>query len=178
MATVTLVREPNDGFYQRSLIGPVTGNVYAGNALGQFTVDVLDQPYFIAQGFIPAFGQFTGQATSGVAILDFGAFPGQPMVSLVVASPDVSDPNAELDAWVIPVATTDHTADEHIADGPAVIAAYTTPGTSFTITCSQNAKTLPVPPGTPFGGANSQQPIGQQQLNPYGKWSIAWAFSP
>ena len=178
MATVTLAREPNDGFYQRTLIGPVTGNLYVMNPVGQVTVDTLDQAYFIAQGFIPAFGQVGGQPTSGVAVLDFGAFPGQPMASVVVTSPDVSDPNAELDTWVIPVATVDHTADEHVVDGPAVVAAYTTPGTSFTITGYQNAKTIPVPPGTPFGGDNSQQPIGQRQINPYGKWSIAWAFAP
>lgn len=182
MATVTLQKLR---FFQQAqssaFAGAVTGNMYVIDALGRVTVDVLDAAYLIPHGWdylVPGAGGGT-IATSGVATLDFGAFPGQPMASLVVNSPDIADPNAELDAWIIPVATADHTVDEHIADGPAIIAAYTTPGTSFTITGSQNAKTLPVPPGTPFGNtANSQMPVGQQQLNPYGKWSVAWAFSP
>jgi hypothetical protein len=36
-----------------------------------------------------------------------------------------------------------------------------------------------VPPGVPFGQANtSQMPVARRQCNPYGKWSVSWAFVP
>lgn len=180
MATITLQRTGRfQAELQRTAIGPLTGNLYLINPLGQVTVDTQDQPYFVAHGWIPAFGQFSGQPTSGNSTLDFGAFPGQPEATLVVSSPDISDPAAIIDAWIIPAATTDHTSDEHLADPPRLAAINTTPGTSFTIYGFPSGRDLPVPPGTPFGNAaNSQMPVGQQQLMPSGKWNVGWAYSP
>lgn len=178
--TVTLQRiQQAAGPAQRTIVGPFTGTVYVVNSLGQVTVDTADQAYLVAQGYIPALGGSQG-ANSGVAVLDFGAFPGSASTSVVVSIEDISDPNAELDVWVIPVATVDHTADEHVADPPRVIAANTNPvtGGSFTISGFPSGRDLAVPPGTPFGGASSQMPIASQQLMPVGKWSVAWAFSP
>lgn len=163
----------------RSLQGPATGNWYMINQLGQVTVDSSDAPYLQAQGAIPLAGSVGGGATSGNALIDFGAFPGIPMTQLVVAAADISDPAAVLDAWIAPLATADHTSDEHLADPPRVLAINTTPGTSFTIYGFPSGRDLPVPPGTPFGQVNtSQMPVGQQQLMPYGKWNVGWAFSP
>lgn len=182
MATVTLQRiRPFQHGQTGAFGGAVTGNMYVIDALGRVTVDVLDAAYMIPHGWdylVPGSGGGT-VATSGVATLDFGAFPGSAQASLVVANIDIADPNAELDAWIIPVATVDHTADEHTADPPRITAQLTPPGTSFTINGFPSGRDLPVPPGTPFGNtANSQLPIGQQQLMPSGKWSVAWAFSP
>lgn len=178
--TITLQRIPQAaGPAQRTIVGPVTGTVYVVGPLGTVTVDTTDQPYLVAQGYTPVLGAGSS-ANSGVATLDFGAFPGSPMASVTVSLQDINDPNAELDVWVIPVATVDHTADEHVADPPRVIATNTNPvtGGSFTIYGLPSGRDLAVPPGTPFGGASSQMPIAQQQLMPVGKFSVAWAFSP
>jgi hypothetical protein len=69
---------------------------------------------------------------SGTAVLDFGSTPvsdarvnvtGQ--ASIVVGS--------LLEAWLMPVATADHTADEHIVEPLRVVAGNIVPGVGFTI---------------------------------------------
>ena len=179
MATITLQHPDRvSSVQQRRFFGRVTGNAYSISPIGQATVDTRDSAQLLCEGWIQVLGSGSLPA-SGVATLDFGAFPGSASPALVVAAADVADPNAVLDAWIIPVATVDHTADEHAADPPRVIATNTTPGTSITIYGFPSGRDLPVPPGTPFGNtANSQMPVAQQQLMPVGKWSVAWAFSP
>lgn len=181
MATVLL--QHLSGFYkdqQRTIYGPVTGNLYNVDQLGRVLVDTLDAPYFIARGVQYAvYGAGGGTtATSGIATLDFGSFPGSVSATVTVAATDPFDPNAEIDAWVIPVATADHTADEHIADPPRVQAAIS--GSTIVISGFASGRDLPVPNQTPFGNPalSSQMLIGSRQLTPYGKWSVAWAFSP
>ena len=177
MATITLTHPRRlSGNEARRIVGAVTGNAYFVNSVGNATVDVLDSPPLQANGWIPAFGG-SGLPTSGVATIDFGAFPGNVTAQVTVAAVDASDPNTEIDAWIIPVATADHTADEHIADPPRVIAAIS--GGNIVISGFASGRDLPVPPRTPFGNAaGSQMPIAQQQLTPSGKWSVALAFSP
>jgi hypothetical protein len=176
MATAMLQRlDPFQETQSKSLTGAVTGNVYIVDQLGRVTVDTRDALALTLQGWLYILSGST--PTSGVATLDFGAFPGSPMATVTVPSIDSADPNAEIDAWVIPVATTDHSADEHIADPPRVIAAIVSG--NIVISGFPSGRDLPVPPGTPFGNtAGSQMPIASQQCMPYGKWSVAWAFSP
>lgn len=178
MTTTTLQEPPAAPMArQRSIVGAITGARYSVNAIGQVTVDTQDSTDLKALGWIPVASVGTGQANAGVATLDFGSFPGAPTAILVVVSQDVSDPNARIDVWVAPADTVDHTSDEHLADPPRVYGVNTTPGTSFTIYGFARGTDLPVPPGTPFGNATgSQMPVGQQQLMPYGKWNVAWAF--
>ena len=179
--TTTLQRPPQNGSQSaRIIVGRVTGSVYIVSPLGFVTVDTTDSPTLIAEGWVQTLGG-AGQANSGTVTIDFGAFPGTPMTQVTVALQDVADPNAAIDAWIIPAATVDHTADEHVADPPRVIAVNSNPvtGGSFTIYGLPSGRDLPVPPGTPFGNtANSQQSVAQQQLMPYGKWNVGWAFSP
>lgn len=164
----------------RTITGIVTGARYSVDGLGRVVVDTTDAPRLLATGWLYAdLTSRPGNPTSGTALLDFGAFPGSPQASLVVASPNILNPLAQIDAWVLPAATADHTSDEHLIDPPRVAAINTTPGTSFTLYAFPSGRDLPVPPGTPFGNpANSQMPVAQQQLMPVGKWNVAWAFSP
>lgn len=182
MATVTLQRikgfAGSAGFAEAAA-GPVTGNQYVIDALGRVTVDVLDAPFYIVKGWsYYTLGAGGGTApTSGVATLNFGAFPGAPQATVTITAVDASDPNAEIDAWIIPIATADHSADEHVYDPPRVGAAIV--GSTIVITGLPSGRDLYVPAGTPFGNpANSQQPVGNTQCMPYGAWSVAWAFSP
>ena len=181
MATVTLQRikgfAGSAGFAEAAS-GAVTGNQYVIDALGRVTVDTRDAPFYIVKGWCywqPGSGGGTSP-TSGVATLNFGAFPGTPQASVTVSAIDAADPNAEIDAWVIPVATTDHSADEHTYDPPRVSAAIS--GSTIIVTGFPSGRDMSVPPGTPFGASPSQQPIGEIQCMPYGQWSVAWAFSP
>lgn len=183
MATVTLQRirsNTEGGGHSQLASGPVTGKQYLIDQLGRVTVDVLDAPFFVVKGW--SYYQLGGgggtAATSGIATLDFGAFPGSPSATTTVVAVDASDPNAILDAWIAQVATVDHSADEHAADPPLVSAVADGAG-NIIITGQPSGRDLFVPPGTPPGNlAGSQAPIGQTQLMPVGKWSVAWAFSP
>lgn len=165
--------------YARRINGIVTGNAYNVNSIGQVIVDTRDAPQFLSKGYIDVLGGGgSGGATSGVATLDFGVFPGSPSATTTVVAVDASDPSAVLDAWITQVATVDHSADEHAADPPMVAIVADGAG-NIIITGQPSGRDMIVQPGVATGHVNtSQAPIGQTQLMPVGKWSVAWAFSP
>ena len=70
---------------------------------------------------------------SGTATIDFGAFPGALYTTVVVIGQAAIVAGSLVEAWVRPIATADHLADEHIVDPPEVIAADIVAGTGFTI---------------------------------------------
>lgn len=176
MPTIQLQRfRPFQETQSKAVTGPVTGTLYIVDPLGRVSVDTADSPYFIADGY--SLAAPIGAATSGIATLDFGPFPGSPSASVTIPAVDAADPNAVLDAWIVQVATVDHSADEHAVDPPMVSAVADGNG-NIIITGGPSGRDLFVPPGTPYGAASSQQPIGQIQLMPVGKWSVGWAFSP
>ena len=184
MATVTLIKPLGPAqsqtvhFAGSSLFSKTSFGPYVVDGLGRATVDTRDAPKMIAEGWMywtPGAGGGT-PPTSGVATLQFGAFPGAVMAQTIVSAIDGSDPNAEVDAWIIPVATADHSADEHSADPPMVNAQIV--GSTIVLNGYPSGRDKPVPSGTPFGASPSQQPISTQQPMPYGAWSVAWAFSP
>lgn len=179
MATVTIQKISHgvEVALGKRIVGRVTGNAYTVNALGQATVDTQDAAHMYTAGWVPAFGG-VGLANSGVTTIDFGAFPGSPSATTTIVAGDAADPNAILDVWVAQVATADHSADEHAADPPLVSAVADGLG-NIIIVGQPSGRDLFVQPGTPPGNlAGSQAPIGQTQLCPVGKWSVAWAFSP
>jgi hypothetical protein len=167
MATVTLQRIrgfTGAGGHAEGATGPITGKRYSIDQLGRVTVDVQDAPYFTAKGWAywqPGSGGGTSP-TSGTALIDFGAFPGSDWAQTLVPAVDAGDPNAIVDAWILPAATADHSIDEHIADAPQV-SGYADGNGNVVIT------------GVPRPGLTS--PIPPDPM-PYGKWNVAWAFSP
>lgn len=63
----------------------------------------------------------------GTATLNFGAFPGSSVTSVDVAAPGIISTSA-VEAWIRPVATVDHTAEDHIIVPMRVVGQYLSDG--------------------------------------------------
>lgn len=59
----------------------------------------------------------------GTATLDFGAFPGSDVVSVDVNTVGVISTSA-IEAWIRPVATSDHTDTDHVAANIRIVAQF------------------------------------------------------
>ncbi len=70
---------------------------------------------------------------TGTTTVDFGAFPGASYAFVVVTGQAAILAGSLVEAWIRPVATADHLADEHIVDPPRVIAGDIVAGVGFTI---------------------------------------------
>ena len=91
---------------------------------------------------------------TGNATLNFGAFPGSSDTSVAVTGQTGITTSSFVEAWLVPTATADHSADEHIVETIKVIAGNIVNGTGFTI----------------YGvntGDNSRI---------YGSWSVSWVW--
>ena len=95
---------------------------------------------------------------TGTALLDFGAFPGNADASLDVLTTGVIS-SSQVEAWVQPAATVDHSADEHRVEGLKVFASYKVDGT-ITIT----------------GFEDSPVTVNNDGHRLYGKWNIGWVW--
>jgi hypothetical protein len=76
-----------------------------------------------------------GEIGRGTAQVNFGAFPGASDASVSITGQTLIGLSAEVEAWIEPYATIDHTADEHMvetirafADRSSIVA-----GTGFTV---------------------------------------------
>ena len=96
----------------------------------------------------------TTMPVMGNTIIDFGVFPGKDIASALVSSATVTT-SSFVSVKLNAIDTPDHSADEHIADGPAVYAGAPAAG-SFTVY------------------ASSTQQLGARA---YGKWSVAWSHT-
>jgi hypothetical protein len=94
-------------------------------------------------------------ARAGQATIDFGAIPGASDTNLAVTGQDDIAAGASVEAFIIPTATVDHSADEHVVDPPRVCAGNVVAGTGFTIYANY--------PGPMLA---------------YGKWTVGWRWSP
>lgn len=74
----------------------------------------------------------------GTAIVDFGAAPGSLYTTVAVTGQGQILAGSLVEAWIRPIATADHRADEHIVDPPEVVAADIVLGTGFTIHARSN----------------------------------------
>lgn len=156
MAAITLQKvRPFSEQQNHTVTGPVTGNIYLVNPIGQVTVNSADVPYLLAAGYAltePGSGP-------NVSLLDFGAFPGSNFATVTVGGvlPGV-DSSAVMEAFVVAQATVDHSADEHAVDGPIVSAVADGNG-NVVITAYPNNNV----PKT-------------DSMMPWGKWSVAWSM--
>jgi hypothetical protein len=89
---------------------------------------------------------------TGTSIVDFGATPAS-LASLVVGGQAGILVSSLVEAWVSPVATANHTADEHIVEELQVRAGAIVAGVSFTIWLT------------------AMGPDGA-----YGKWTVNWVW--
>lgn len=98
----------------------------------------------------------------GTAILDFGAFPGQSDTSIAVTGQTGIGTGSLVEAWIRPVATADHSADEHMVETLNIVASNISAGQGFTI----------------YGFNTSQlnDPLGQG-TRIYGQWNVGWVWN-
>lgn len=97
----------------------------------------------------------------GTAVLDFGSFPGKSDASVAVTGQSGIVSGSLVEAWIRPVDSVDHSADEHRVETLTVMAGDIVAGTGFTI----------------FGMNSGQvsQPNGQG-TRLYGQWNVAWVW--
>lgn len=125
----------------------------------------------------------------GTATLDFGAFPGTSDASVTVTGQTGILAGSLVEAWVYPVATADHSADEHMVETFRVFAHTIVAGTGFTITgvnTSQVNEPLEPLKGTKnvtvAGTLNTpnfpqQQFAGGKGTRIYGQWTVGWVWN-
>lgn len=94
---------------------------------------------------------------TGTALIDFGTFPGKADTTIVVTGQAAILAGSLVEAWIRPIATADHSADEHMVEDLKVFAADIVAGTGFTI-----------------HGVTDER-YGESHLR-YGQWTIAWAW--
>lgn len=99
-------------------------------------------------------------AASGTTTVDFGAFPGKSDASVAVTGQTGILAGSIVGAWIRPVATADHTADEHLVETIAIDAGAIVAGTGFTI-YARNTNQIDDP---------------KQSPRIYGLWTVAWAW--
>jgi len=91
----------------------------------------------------------------GTTTINFGAFPGATDTTVVIAG--ITGTPTQGEAYIIPVATADHSAEEHVVDPPFVMA---------------------VPPSggnmTVYGRVKDD--VGSKGMC-YGLWSIGWVVN-
>lgn len=128
--------------------------------------------------------------TSGQTTIDFGAFPGASDASVVVASAGISA-GSKVKAWLTPVATADHSADEHMLETIKVFAGAINPGVGFTIyafNTSEHNEPLEAYGAGKSGGLAVAGSGGTHGLNGgtdgvggmgtriYGRWTVNWEW--
>lgn len=129
-------------------------------------------------------------ATTGTATLDFGAFPGSSHATVAVTGQGAIVAGSLVEAWIRPVATADHTADEHMVETLKVIAADIVAGVGFTIHGFNTSETHePLEPGgggsfrgvetagAAKGTGYAANERGGNGTRIYGQWTIAWVWS-
>jgi hypothetical protein len=97
---------------------------------------------------------------TGTATLDFGAFPGASDASVAVTGQAGIVAGSLVEAWIRPVATADHSADEHMVERISIVAGNIVAGTGFTIY-----------------GFYAGDDFGREAERLYGAWTVAWAWA-
>lgn len=124
---------------------------------------------------------------NGTTIVDFGAFPGASDASVDVIGQTGIGLGSVLEAWIYPLDSADHSADEHMVESLRAFADASTivPGTGFTIR-SFNSSELTEPlesvgPSTFRSAAATVYGVitpsrGGIGTLIYGKWNIGWVW--
>jgi hypothetical protein len=123
----------------------------------------------------------------GTVVLDFGAFPGKSDASVVVTGQAAIVAGSLVEAWIRPVATADHDADDHIFAPLKVVAGNIVPGTGFTVYgYIDSALSEPLLPGgegraassTVGAQSNDGAPrIGGKGMRLWGLYNINWVWN-
>jgi hypothetical protein len=142
---------------------------------------------------LPSGGGGGSTVNFGTADIDFGTFPnGSSHTSVVITGQAGILASSNLQAWIFPTATADHTSDEHVVETISIKAGDIVAGVGFTV-YGVNTNMLSEP-SLIAGGANSIQQatattivnknaqpanftdIGGKSTMLYGKYKIAWQW--
>lgn len=85
--------------------------------------------------------------------IDFGAFPGKTDATATVTGQTNIASGSFVEAYIVPTATADHTADEHWVENIQVMAGNIVAGTGFTI----------------YGRVTDSTRL-------YGLWTVGWVW--
>jgi hypothetical protein len=98
----------------------------------------------------------------GTGVLDFGAFPGKSDAAVVITGQSGIVSGSLVEAWIRPVLSADHSADEHLVVPMKVMAGTIVAGTGFTVY-----------------GFNTSQIQGENGMGIrlYGQWNISWVWN-
>jgi len=129
----------------------------------------------------------------GTADLDFGAFPGASDASVAVTGQAGIVSGSLVEAWIRPVATADHTADEHMVETLKIFAGDIVAGTGFTIRgfntsqLNEPVVTKPHEGSMQSSGTTVVYKIAPPGVGPsqsggigtriYGVWKIGWVWN-
>lgn len=127
----------------------------------------------------------------GTATLNFGAAPGTFDTTVAVTGQAAILAGSLVEAWVFPLATADHSADEHMLETLKVVARDVVAGTGFTIYGWQellfgepnlDAGALDSGrTGNKYGFSSTLAPrIASSEGKAhriYGQWSVAWVWN-
>jgi hypothetical protein len=115
-------------------------------------------------------------SAQGTTTIDFGAFPGSTDASVAVTGQAAIVGTSQVEAYLYPLATADHSADEHVVEMIDVMADASTiiAGTGFTI----RAKVRDNPgTGQNYDEKKPQTFNRKDGLRLYGVYSVAWVWS-
>jgi hypothetical protein len=97
---------------------------------------------------------------TGTAVVNFGAFPGAADTSLDITGQAAIAAGTLVEAWVRPIATAEHSVDEHMVEQFNLFAANISAGTGFTIYAFEDGPTT----------------VRNEGHRLYGTYTVAWAW--
>lgn len=100
----------------------------------------------------------SGSTAAGNAVVNFGAFPGTGEATVAITGQAGITANSVVYATIRPVATSDHSADEHIRESLRIVPALIVPGVGFTIY------------------ALVETHLQQEGVRSYGQWNVSWIW--
>jgi hypothetical protein len=118
----------------------------------------------------------------GTATLDFGAFPGSSVTTIDVAAPGVISTSA-VEAWIRPVVTADHTAEDHMVVPMRVVGSYLSDGNIRIMGFNENPIIPPMEPQTMVNVANTvagRAKVNMRRANSpmlVGQFSVWWVWN-
>jgi hypothetical protein len=118
--------------------------------------------------------------SQGTTTVNFGAFPGASDTSVAVTGQGGITSGNLVEAWILPAATADHTADEHWVEDFKVVAGNIVPGTGFTIYARNTNNLFSAPPSFNTQGDTlgyTGPDVGGRGTLIYGAWNIAWVWN-
>lgn len=114
----------------------------------------------------------------GTTTVTFGAFPGSTDTSVAVTGQTGILSGSLVEAWIFPVATADHTADEHVIEPLAIYAGNVIAGTGFTIwVLNRNSDIGIDQPRLEQTPPNDTNLVQVDSPMSYGIYTVAWVWN-